>query len=175
VKLGNEVSTWTVPLLSGKLAHVHPVIVNPLTTQPKSVYASLIRNALNNPAMGVSSNWNSLTVPVIWLTDGRTTFNIPMYRSLMNNPSLNTAVAVRPAKIHKLVLEIMQSHYLLLSPSSYAVIIQRVPSQAAEEMANNASSMVETLDTTSSQPAYLVIWVGSSALPSNAPSAAAGQ
>ncbi len=172
--LGRQVASWPVPLLSGKLTRVHSVIINPLTTQPKSVYASLIRNALNTPAMGVSSNWNGLTVPVIWLTDGRTTYNIPMYRSLTNNASLNTAVPVSPAKTHQLVLDIMQAHYLLLSPSLYSVIIQRIPVQDAAQMANNASSMVENLDMSSQKPTYLVIWVGSTALPSDAPTPQAG-
>ncbi len=164
-KLASAARPWAVPLLNGRTTRPSQVIINPLTTEPHSIYAALLRNGLTNPSMGISSTWHGLTVPAMWITDGRTTFNIPMYRGLTSNPSLNTRVAVTPARVRSLLGGIMRSHYLLLAPASYTLLIQRIPARTAVLLSAQASSLIENLGIGSYRPAYLVLWVGSSSPP----------
>ncbi|WP_028963037.1 hypothetical protein [Sulfobacillus thermosulfidooxidans] len=165
-QLAQMVRKWPVPLLSGKMVKPSTVMINPLSSSPSSIYANLINNSLNNASMGVPSNWRGLSVPAMWITDGRTTFNVGMYRGITDNPSLNTAVPVTNRRIDSLLLHIMHNHYMLLSRKTYTVLIQKISPTIADRLANSASSIIENLDTSSTAPSYLVLWVGQSALAS---------
>ncbi|POB10823.1 MAG: hypothetical protein C7B44_14265 [Sulfobacillus thermosulfidooxidans] len=158
--LAQEVHRWRLPLLNGHFTTPSQVMIDPLTTAPHSTEANLLRDSLENPSLGISSAWNGLTVPAMWLTDGRTTFNIPMYRSLTSNSTLNTPVTISAERVHQLLNHLMQSHYLLLAPQTYVLVIQRISAHQANQLAANATNLIENVDTQSTRPAYLVMWVG---------------
>ncbi len=162
--LASLVSRWSLPLATGKTTLAMHTLINPLTSAPSSPYTALLRATLADPSMGVLSNWHGLTVPAVWITNGRTTFNVNMYRGITNNPSITTPVPVTPSRIHNLVLRIMRSHYMLLSRHSYTVVIQKISAKAAQNLTQTGSSMVENIDNNVNKPAYMVLWIGQSTL-----------
>lgn len=163
-QLASMAHSWALPLITGKTTQVENSLINPLTTAPSSPYTALVKTSLTDPSMGVLSNWHGLTVPAIWVTNGRTTFNVNMYRGITNNPSITTPVKVTPSRIQNLVLRVMHSHYMLLSRRAYTLVIQKISEKAARQLTDGGSSIVENLDTTVNKPAYLVLWIGQGTL-----------
>jgi len=163
-QIARTVNQWSLPLITGKTVKSSQTLINPLTSAPSSPYAALIKNTLADPAMGVTSDWHGLTVPAVWITDGRTTFNVNMYRGITNNPSITTPVRVTRARVHNLVLRIMHNHYMLLSRHSYIVVIQKISARIANQLTKAGSSIVENIDTSTNKPAYMILWVGQSTI-----------
>lgn len=170
--LAGWVKRWPMPLATGAVMPPARVVINPLQTAPTSAYAHILRETFQNPALGIPSIYNGLTIPAVWLTDGRTTLNPHMYAVIENNGDLPaSAILASPIHLRAEVAALMQSHYTLQAQSPYTVVVQSVPTALAQQFYREVSAAAENYSDIGSTPSYLILWVG----PGRASSGSASQ